>query len=50
MASILGHFELDFSKPYRQMDLFASDSFFFFSAKTILFLKLNDNYFGVDTI
>ena len=29
MASILGHFELDFSKPYRQMDLFASDSFFF---------------------
>ena len=36
MASILGHFELDFSKPYRQMYLFAPDScFFFFSGQKL---------------
>ena len=28
MQSILGHFELDFSKPYRQMDLLGPTVFF----------------------
>ena len=37
MASILGQFELDFSKLYRQIDLFASDSLIFLAK--VAFIK-----------